>query len=395
MIPAFRFAFASIFTVAAVSFLMAFPAAAAVELNPTHPDTYEVRSGDTLWGIAGRFLRDPWRWHEIWESNREIHNPDLIYPGDILRLSYRNGQPRISLQRGMRTVKLSPRVRVTPLKEPVPTIPIGAIRPFLTRAYVLDKADIDAAPYVVGFPDERVVGGLHDSAYVRSIFGSERARFDIVRPGEVFRDPETNDVLGYKGQFVADAVLERPGDPAKLKLATVAMETAIGDRVIAASEQHELQNFFPRPGPSGVRGRIISVLNGVSQIGQYNVVVLNLGSADGVQSGQVFEVYNGGQRVRDPVASGAANWNWQNQKFWSQETWYGDYRVDGWLNWNEPGQGFPPHVDVQKRSTNFLLPYEKAGVVMVFRTFSRVSFALVMNAVRPMHLLDTVRPPEA
>jgi hypothetical protein len=395
MISPFLSRLAFVFTAAAVSVSLALPAIAAVELNPSHPETYQVQRGDTLWGIAGRFLREPWRWPEIWQSNQGIENPNLIYPGDVLRLSYQNGQPRIGVQRGMRTVKLSPRVRVTPLKEPVPTIPIGAIRPFLTRPYVLDKAEIDSAPYVVDFPDEHIVGGLHDAAYVRSIYGAAQTRFDVVRPREALRDPDTNDILGYKGQFVADAVLERSGDPAKLKLATVAMEAAIGDRVIAAGEEQPLQNFFPRPGPPGLQGRIISVLNGVSQIGQYNVVVLNRGSQDGVQTGQVFEVYNGGERVRDTVASGEANWDWKNQKFWSQETWYGEFRVDGWLNGNEPGPGFPPHVKVERSSASFMMPYEKAGVVMVFRTFSRVSFALVMQAVRPMHLLDTVRPPEA
>jgi hypothetical protein len=172
------------------------------------------------------------------------------------------------------------------------------------------------------------------------------------------------------------------------------METAIGDRVIAAGGKQPLQNFFPRPGPQGVQGRIIAVLNGVSQIGQYNVIVLNRGSQDGLERGQVFEVFNGGERVRDMAGARETTRDWRNEKFWSQENWFGDYRVDGWLKDNQPGPGFPPHVDVRQRSKSFLLPYEKAGVVMVFRTFPRVSFALVMKAERAMHLLDTVRAPE-
>jgi hypothetical protein len=374
--------------------LLALPAAATVQLNPSHPDTYEVQGGDTLWGIAGRFLEEPWQWPEIWESNPGIRDPDLIYPGDVLQLSYRNGEPRISLRRGIRTVKLSPRIRVTPLKEPVPTIPVSVIRPFLARAYVLTKAEIDAAPYVVDFADEHILGGLHNVAYVRSISAPAGSRFDIVRPGEALQDPSTNEPLGYKGQFVADATLERPGDPASVKLDSVGMEAQIGDRVIAAGDEQEMQTFFPRPAPRGLRGRIIAVLDGVSEIGQYNVVVLNLGSSDGVKPGQVFAVYNGGEMARDTVASGEANWNSRNQRFWSQETWYGAYRADGWFGDNEPGPGFPPHVKLGESSTTFMLPYEQAGVLMVFRPFSRVSFALVMKAVRAIHVLDTVRPPE-
>jgi hypothetical protein len=370
-------------------------AIAEVELNPNPPQTYTVRSGDNLWDIAGRFLRDPWRWSEIWESNREIGNPDLIYPGDVLELSYRNGQPRVGLRGGLRTVKLSPRVRVTPLKIPVPTIPLGSIQPFLTRPYVLDKAQIDAAPYVVDFPEEHLVAGLNDSVYVRSIYGEEGGRYNIVRPGEPYKDPESGQVLGYKALFVADAILERPGDPAKVTIATMGMETGIGDRVLSAAEDEPFTSFLPRPAPRSTKARIISVLNGVTQIGQFNVVVLNRGSRDGLQPGHVLDVYNGGQERRDQVRADSTGWNWKDQKFWSQETWYGEHRVQGWLyDEVDPREPLPPHVDVRKPSDTFIRPYEQAGTLMVFRTFPQVSFALVLSAARPMHVMDTVRSPE-
>jgi hypothetical protein len=259
---------------------------------------------------------------------------------------------------------------------------------------VLTKEEIDAAPYVADFAGEHILGGLHNVAYVRSIDAPVGSRYDIVRPGEALQDPGTNELLGYKGQFVAEGTLEHPGDPASLNLDSVGIEAQIGDRVIAAGDEQELQTFFPRPGPKGLRGRIIAVLDGVSEIGQYNVVVLNVGTSDGVKPGQVFAIYNGGEMVRDTVASGQAGWNVRNQRFWSQETWYGDSRVDGWAGDNEPGPGFPPHVKLSEGSTTFMLPFEKAGVLMVFRSFSRVSFALVMKAVRAIHLLDAVRSPE-
>lgn len=377
-----------------LTLVLSAPAAAAPELNPDYPETYTVRRGDTLWDIAGRYLRDPWRWPELWQGNREIGDPDLIYPGDVLRLGFVGGEPRLSVERSMRTVKLSPRVRSTPLDLAVPTIPVGAVNPFLSRAYVLDEAAVEAAPYVVDFPDEHVLAGLHDSVYVRSIFAAPGERFEIVRPGDAYRDPQSGDVLGYKAEFVADGVLERAGDPARVQLASVAMEAGVGDRLIPAGADEPLVNFLPRPGPAGTQGRIISVLNGVSQIGQYNVVVLNLGTDQGLEAGHVYEIFNGGERVTDTVRSGGANWNWRDETPLDAEFWYGGARIRGWLTEElGPNAPLPPHVYVDGGSDTFILPYERAGTLMVFRTFDRVSFGLVLDAVRPMHLLDTVRPP--
>ena len=381
---------------ALVVVLSPIPGAAQVELNPSAPETYTVRRGDTLWDIAGRYLRDPWRWPELWEANREIQDPYLIFPGDVLRLQYVDGAPRLALERPLRTVRLSPKVRSTALEVPVPTIPVGAIAPFLTRPYVLTEGEIDDAPYVVGFPDGRVIGGVHDTVYVRSIFdGPAGQRYGIVRPGEAYRDPRSGTVLGFQAQFVADAVLDRPGDPARLRLTTVAQETSIGDRVLPAGEDEPLVNFYPRPAPAGVQGQVISVLNGVSQIGQFNVVVLNLGEDQGLARGHVLEVFNGGERVVDRVKSGAFNWNWREQTPLDPEMWYSGQRIQGWRS-DDPRTDYavPPHVEVGGGSTTFVTPYERAGTLMVFRTFPRVSFGLVLGATRPMHVLDTVRPPK-
>jgi hypothetical protein len=376
--------------------VFACPAAAELALNPDHPETYRVRSGDTLWEIAGRFLREPWRWPEIWDANREIGDPNRIYPGDVLRLYYRDGQPRIGLAQGLRTVRLSPRVRVTRLEMPVPTIPMGAIRPFITRPYVLGRDQIDAAPYVVSLPDSRVVGGTGDRLFVRSILSGADTRYHIVRPGEALKHPESGEQLGYKVAYVAAATLERAGDPAVLRVESMELETGIGDRVLPAAADEPLQNFFPRPGPSGRQGRIISVLNGVSQIGLHNVVVIDLGEEQGVEPGHVFDVYRGGEIVRDRVQTDNFRSDWRNQRFWSEEFWYGDFRTDRWLrNEPNPNEPFPLHRGASRQSEQYLLPIEQAGTLMVFRTFSRVSFALVMHATRAMHLLDRVRPPRA
>ena len=359
-------------------------APAQVELNPSHPDTYTVRSGDTLWDIAGRFLRDPWRWPQIWDSNRGLGDPNRIYPGDVLKLYYEDGKPRVG------------RGRAGPAKQPIPTIPMKVIRPFLTRAYVLDRSEIDRAPYIVSFPDEHIVAGVGDSAYVRSIDrGSSNMRYDIVRPGDAFRDPDTGDILGYKGLFVGAAVLERPGDPARVKITGMELEAGIGDRIITSQVEKPLSGFSPRPGPKGAKARIISVLDGVSQIGRYNIVVLDVGEDSGVQPGHVFEVFNGGERVRDIAKSDDFRRDWRNQRFWSQETWFGDFRTERWMPDGVPTEEFPPRKKAGRASDSAIMPYERAGTLMVFRAFDRVSFALIMSAARPMFLLDVVRPPPA
>lgn len=358
------------------------PATAQVELNPSHPETYTVRRGDTLWDIAGRFLQDPWRWRQLWDANQGRGNPDLIYPGDVLKLYYQGGKPRLARQAGGRNAR-----------NPVSTIPVNAIRPFLKQAYVLEKSELDRAPYVVAFPDEHIVVGIGDSAYVRGISGRSGERYNVVRPGDAYRDPDSGTVLGHEARFIGDAVLERAGDPAKVRITQMELEVGIGDRVLPARQERPLTDFTPRSGPQGAQGRIISVLDGVSQIGQYDVVVLSVGTGDGVRPGHVFEVFNGGERVRDVAAVDEFRGDWKNQRFWSEETWFGNQRTRGWAPAGEPGPDFPPHSRTGAVSGSVILPFERAGALMVFRAFDDLSFALIMSANRPMFLLDAVRPP--
>ncbi len=370
------------------------PLAEAVELKADAPETYVVQPGDTLWSIAGQFLEDPWRWGDVWRSNADVANPNLIYPGEVLQVTMVGGQPRIGVNRGgyrggMRVVKLSPRVRVTSLKEAVPTIPIASIAPFLTQPYVAKSDDIRRAPYVVGFPDEHIVAGIGDSVYVRRIDSTSNQRFQILRPGDALEDPETNENLGFVAVFVANADLQRAGDPAKLQIASAEREVSIGDRVIPAALDEPLSNFYPRPAPAGMRGHILRVLNGVSQIGRYDVVILNKGSKDRVERGHVFEIYQGGTKERDQVRRGGDDFNWKDESPLSTEFWYGsNAKIYRWRS--DP---FPPAVDIRYPRATFIKPFERSGLLMVFRTFDRVSFALVLEAVRPMHIEDRVAAP--
>lgn len=317
-------------------------------VKPDHPDRYTVKKGDTLWDIAELFLHDPWRWSDIWYVNPQVHNPHLIYPGDVLELAYVDGKPQLRVvQQG--PVKLSPQVRSKPLDSAIPTVPIDAIAPFLTRPYVVAEGELDKAPYVVDFADEHILGGAGMRAYVRAIEAAQPQKFDVVRPGGPYKDAETGEVLGYQAEYVGSGLLRRTGDPATVFITNTEREVSVGDRLLPVAADRPLEDFYPRPPASQVSGAIIDVLNGVSQIGQYNVVVLDRGAHDGLAPGVVLQVDQRGETVRDTVA--------------------------------------------EDPRTMVTLPDETAGLIMVFRTFDRVSFALVMEAQRPMHVLDKVRNP--
>ena len=308
--------------------------AADVALNPDHPDRYVVVKGDTLWDISSLFLRDAWLWPEIWYVNPQIANPHLIYPGDILTLG---------------DVKLSPQIRVEDLSAAIPTIPLDAIQQFLTRPLVVDKGELDRAPYIVQNADEHVVAGGGDRSYVRGIEDEEHGLWDVFRAGGPYIDPDSNEILGYEARFVADAAIERFGDPATLLLTETDIEARTGDRLLPAMQVDPVTHFQPHAPDEDIEGRILSVLGGVTQIGQFDVVVISKGSADGMEIGHVMKIFKAGETIRDTVSG--------------------------------------------RRFDKVKLPDEEAGILMVFRAFDRVSFALVMKASRAIHVHDFVRTP--
>lgn len=315
-------------------------------LKPDYPESYIVRKGDTLWGISARFLRDPWRWPELWHKNPKINNPHLIYPGDILTLIYIDGKPTLQVQRGRPTVTLSPRVRVEELVRPIPTIPIEAIRQFLHRPRIVGKNELKRAPYIVSAASGHLIAGAGIDVYARGVEDNDVTEFVVVRQGQVYREPSDGEVLGYEAIHVADAELRRFGDPAMLSVVRSSREVLRGDRMLPAQVERFEESFIPRAPANRVDGRIIAVMDGVTQIGQYQVVVLNLGHRDEIERGHVLAVYQRGDRVLDEV-----------------------------------------------RNQRLQLPDERAGTLMVFRAFEQISYALVMEATDPMHVLDRVMNP--
>ncbi|MEO8466452.1 MAG: LysM peptidoglycan-binding domain-containing protein [Gammaproteobacteria bacterium] len=333
------------------------PAASPV-LNPRHPETYVVKRGDTLWGIASVFLRDPWLWPEIWQVNPQIENPHLIFPGDTLSLAYRgDGRPVIQVtERGGPQPatgsggfeKLSPRVRSQPLEDAIQTIPYDTLRSFLSRPRVLQKRDLDHLPYVVAQRDG-LMASVGRDIYVRRAEGPVGTVYNVVDLGQKLVDPDTRDTVGYLGIHVGQGRVDRAGDPATVHLLDTERE-AVNGNYLVAEEDVVPANFLPHSPAKQVDGRIMAVLSGVSLIGQYNVVVLNRGANDGLDPGTVLRVYQAGKTIRDTHAHGAFN-----------------KKVD--------------------------LPDEPAGTMMVFRTSDRISYALIMEATTAIAVLDKVRNP--
>ena len=330
-------------------------------LAPNVPDSYVVKRGDTLWAIAKVFLRDPWYWPEIWQVNSQIQNPHLIYPGDTLRLVYIDGKPRVTVARGLAErggpARVEPRVRSQPLEAAVTTIPYETVAAFMSKPSVLSAEQIKNAPYVLSSKDTHVIISDGDTMYARGFTNpaAPGAHYNIIRVGDPLRDPDDDHIIGYDGIFTASGHVTRGGDPTTLVLTESARETVPGDKLFAGGLDVTL-DFAPSPPKIKVNGRIMAVSDGVTIIGQYQVVVINRGARDGLSAGNVLAVYDVGGTIRDTVSRG----------------YYG-------LN----------HLTSKKVT----LPDERSGTFMVFKTFDRISYGLIMEAKDIIRVADRVGNP--
>ncbi len=316
-----------------------------VPLAEGHPNEYVVQVGDTLWDISAAFLKDPWYWPEIWYVNPQIENPHLIYPGDILGLVTIDGQTRITNVRAS-TYRMSPQARVTPLSEAINSIPYEAVAAFLSSGVILEKGQAEKLPYLLDTRGDHLIASAGNEIYVRGITGDQPStRYNIVHVGDPMFDPDDNRLIGYHGTLIGEGSLRRTGDPATVALTDSNREAVKGDRLLPAQVDAPL-NFFPRSPSSNIEGRIISVVDGVTQIGQYHVVVINRGSNNGLSVGDVLSVFQAGEEVKDRIGGGTVR-----------------------------------------------LPDEEAGTVMVFKTYDRISYGLVMEATDAIHIHDAVRNP--
>ncbi|MFT5394024.1 MAG: hypothetical protein ACI8PT_004230 [Gammaproteobacteria bacterium] len=361
------------------------------------PDVYTVNKGDTLWDISARFLNEPWLWPEIWQANPQIKNPHLIYPGDEVSLVFEGGRPRLRVRRyGRPTVKLSPSVRVVSRGATgIPGIPIDAISQFLSRPRVLGEDVLDTAPYIVSVGKEHLIAGTGFRVYARGPGLASASRFSVFRQGSTYIDPESKEVLGYEALHLGDAVMDRPGDPATLRLVQSHREILAGDRLLPVEEEVFDQMMLPKEPAQKVDGSIIEVVEGVTQIGQYQIVVLNVGDKNGIGRGHVLSVWQKGATVvdklhRDPhegistpeslIENDAAQQGGLDGLTTAADRVVRDIQRS-------------IHDVIDDNTHRVTLPSERAGTIMVFRAFERISYALVMDAERPMHVLDRVANP--
>jgi hypothetical protein len=356
--------------------------AAGAQLRADHPDSYTVRRGDTLWDISAKFLSKPWLWPEIWQANPQVRNPHLIYPGDVLNLSFING-PRLRLQ-----------PQVHPEGDAVTAIPLSELKMFLKDMRVMDSNAVSSAPYVVGLEEARLRGAVGQNIYVRGLQGEPGQRWAIVRPSHVFRgfeqqDPNDaengivsheldsnaamvnapwsensrndghygkGDDLGVEVSVIGTAETLRMGDPSTLLLLNSTQEIRSGDRIMPVDDSPYDAFYYPHaPKSVPANAHVNGFADAMDAAGSRQVVMLSIGAKDGVDNGQTFTIYEPGETIHDDVASNS----WRR--------------------------------GVGKTVT---LPDEYVGHVMVFRTFDRVSYGLIMDGLRPVHIGGRLRMPE-
>ncbi|HVY08270.1 MAG TPA: LysM peptidoglycan-binding domain-containing protein [Burkholderiales bacterium] len=340
-----------------------------IKIAENAPDRYVVVKGDTLWGISGKFLKDPWRWPDVWGLNKEeIKNPHWIYPGDVIVLDFTGKTPH--LHKGGRggagggtdgsdgsdtewrlmDAKLSPTIRRQSLASgAIASIPTSAIQPFLNRPLVVGEKELDLAPTLVAGQENRVVMSAGDTMFAKGIAAQENNGWNVFRPGRTLTDPDTKEVLGHEAVYLGDAQVTEFGDVSTLVLTKTRQEVAPGDR-LAKLPDGQVMSYVPHAPATQVKGRVIAGPDGsFSEIASTQVVIINRGSREGMEIGHVLALY----RDRPSV---------------------------------KPANATDPDERIK-------LPAERYGMVFVFRVFEKVSYGLVLHSTRPVNVLDVVQNP--
>ena len=352
----------------------------AVVYEPEYPEIYIVQDGDTLWDISSVFLRDPWHWPEIWFKNPQIENPHLIFPGDQLAIIYIGGTKMVQIVRrgedgqlttttgttgttgtsgtrpaidgttGIKIVKLSPRIRSEGIDSSIPSIPIDKIQHLLSRPRLFSKEELDGAAYVLSSVDTHLINSTNDKLYVRKLNTSTgNGRYQIFRPSIPLYDPVTDELLGYQALYAGEAKLILGGDPATVLVTNSEREILRNDKIMPIDTINFERDFFPKPPATKVRGYLITLLDAISMVGQYQTIAINLGARDGLGPGTILKIRRIGEVIPDKAED--------NPRF------------------------------------TIKLPDLDVGMAMIIRSSEKLSYALVMSADQPIHINDYVESP--
>ncbi|MDD5056899.1 MAG: LysM peptidoglycan-binding domain-containing protein [Sideroxydans sp.] len=348
-----------------------------LQIREDAPDRHIVVKGDTLWDISAKFFKDPWKWPQLWLLNKEnVKDPHWIYPGNVIYLDRSSGTLTVNevpvaqsiTASGIvatgeastaeaapiapvipsNVVKLHPKAQlVAQNTEAIPAIPLNIISSFLSRPLVVETEELDSSPKLVGTYEQRALLSFDDIAYVKDLPHDKGTRWQIYRPSVSFVDPDTDEELGQEVMYLGDATVEKFGDPSTLRITKAVMEIHKGDYFAQATSGYS-SNYVPHAPSSTISARVISVYGGVQQAGQRAVITLNKGRRDGIEEGLILGLYQKGEIIK----------------------------TKGW---------FTP---------NIVLPDMRYGLVMVFRVFNKVSYALVMETKLPVQLLDRAGNPD-
>jgi hypothetical protein len=329
--------------------------AGPIELTPDAPDRHVVVRGDTLWGIASQFLKDPYRWPEIWRMNDEqIRNPHLIYPGQVVILD-RNGlggDPQLTLG-VLHQNKVEPRVYYQAESDAIPSIPLNVIGPFLSQPLVIEEDQLSGEQRIVAIDDDRSVAGHATKIYAKGMNQDSPKLWQIYRPGTTFKDPNTGESLGYEAIYLGDARMTRPpkdDEAATLIVTKSKLEISVGDFLKPATDP-DWMGYMPHSPRDQRTGAIVSIYGGIAKVGeagQFSIVAVSLGKRDGMEPGHVLAISRTGGQVTN---------------------------------------------NFEKGKESIRLPNERYGTLFVFRAFEKVSYGLIMETTRPVKINDTVETP--
>ncbi|MCW5603459.1 MAG: LysM peptidoglycan-binding domain-containing protein [Burkholderiales bacterium] len=363
-------------------------AATSEDLKDTAPDRYIVVEGDTLWSISGRYLKEPWRWPELWKMNQEqIKNPHRIYPGDVLVLDRSAQEARLRVQ-GLPTVKLTPKVRAEPIAaKAVPSISPAVIEPFLSRPLVIGQGELDSAPRIIATEENRVAIGAGNIAYAQGITKDKGEIWQIFRRGDALVDPDTRETLGYEAVYLGEArVRKHDQDIATIEITKSAQEIYQDDRLLPVAKMAPSFGYLPRAPQKSVKGRIISTYGSLEEAGPSSIVALSRGSKDGLEVGHVLAIYRSQTTARYGLRTSPLYGRTGLSGNDAPRAYYGDQltpRDAPLYARSEPIR----EGDISK------LPDERYGLIMVFRTFDRAAYGLVMETSRPVSVNDVVTNP--